>query len=95
MPLRVQRIESTLSQLEAGDLKLRVRVLEGERANRRQGIMQVRRRAGGGAGAWRGGEEGWGDGGMGGWGDGGEEGRRGEREGRSWIGMAHEMVTGW
>ncbi|PNW79848.1 hypothetical protein CHLRE_08g369150v5 [Chlamydomonas reinhardtii] len=41
MPLRVQRIESTLSQLEAGDLKLRVRVLEGERANRRQGIMQA------------------------------------------------------
>jgi predicted unusual protein kinase regulating ubiquinone biosynthesis (AarF/ABC1/UbiB family) len=41
MPQRVQRIESTLQQLESGDLKLRVRVLEAERAARRGGVMQV------------------------------------------------------
>lgn len=41
MPLRVQRIDSTLEQLETGDLKLRVRVLESERAARRAGVMQV------------------------------------------------------
>lgn len=41
MPLRVQRIENTISQLEAGDLKLRVRVLEGERAARRAGVLQL------------------------------------------------------
>lgn len=40
MPLRVARIENTISQLETGDLKLRVRVLEGERAARRAGVMQ-------------------------------------------------------
>ncbi len=45
MPMRVARIEQTLSQLEAGDLKLRVRVLEGERADRRSGMMQVSVRA--------------------------------------------------
>ncbi|KDO50943.1 hypothetical protein CISIN_1g006291mg [Citrus sinensis] len=32
MPYRVQRIEEVVNQLEAGDLKLRVRVLESERA---------------------------------------------------------------
>lgn len=41
MPLRVARIDATLAQLEAGDLKLRVRVLEGERAARRTGVMQM------------------------------------------------------
>ncbi|WIA14007.1 hypothetical protein OEZ85_002567 [Tetradesmus obliquus] len=41
MPLRVARIDSTLEQLETGNLKLRVRVLEGERAARRQGVLQV------------------------------------------------------
>ncbi len=41
MPLRVARIDSTLEQLETGDLKLRVRVLEGERAARRAGVLQV------------------------------------------------------
>lgn len=41
MPFRVQHIESTISQLESGDLKLRVRVLEGERAARRAGVLQV------------------------------------------------------
>lgn len=41
MPLRVRRIDSTLEQLETGNLKLRVRVLEGERAARRAGVMQV------------------------------------------------------
>lgn len=41
MPFRVQHIENTITQLESGDLKLRVRVLEGERAARRAGVMQV------------------------------------------------------
>lgn len=41
MPLRVQRIDNTLEQLETGNLKLRVRVLEGERAARRAGVLQV------------------------------------------------------
>ena len=41
MPLRVQRIESTMGLLESGDLKLRVRVLEAERAARRAGVLQV------------------------------------------------------
>lgn len=40
VPLRVQRIERTIASLEAGDIKLRVRVLEGERAARRAGVMQ-------------------------------------------------------
>jgi predicted unusual protein kinase regulating ubiquinone biosynthesis (AarF/ABC1/UbiB family) len=41
MPGRVARIDDTLGQLETGDLKLRVRVLEGERAARRTGVMQL------------------------------------------------------
>jgi len=40
MPLRIQKIEKTISQLETGDLKLRVRVLEGERVARRSGVLQ-------------------------------------------------------
>lgn len=40
VPMRVERIERTIASLEAGDIKLRVRVLEGERAARRAGIMQ-------------------------------------------------------
>ena len=36
------RLQSTMAQLEAGDLKLRVRVLEAERADRRSGVIQVR-----------------------------------------------------
>ena len=42
MPSRVEQMSSTLSSLEAGDLKLRVRALEVERAARRAQIMQVR-----------------------------------------------------
>jgi hypothetical protein len=41
MPLRIAKIDSTLAQLEAGDLKLRVRVLESERAARRAGVLQM------------------------------------------------------
>jgi hypothetical protein len=41
VPARVARMEGTLSQLESGDLKLRVRVLEQERAARRSGVVQV------------------------------------------------------
>ncbi|KAF3776316.1 Uncharacterized protein EJ110_NYTH48568 [Nymphaea thermarum] len=41
MPYRVQRIEEFVKQLESGDLKLRVRVLEAERAARRASIMQM------------------------------------------------------
>ena len=41
MPSRVERMSSTLSGLEAGDIKLRVRALEVERAARRATIMQV------------------------------------------------------
>lgn len=41
MPLRVQRVDEVIRQLEAGDLKLRVRVLEAERAARRASIMQM------------------------------------------------------
>lgn len=41
MPLRVRRIDNTLEQLETGNLKLRVRVLEGERAARRAGVLQI------------------------------------------------------
>lgn len=40
MPSRVARIEKILGQLESGDLKLRVRALEGERASRRAGVLQ-------------------------------------------------------
>ena len=42
MPLAVQRAGATLQALEDGDVKLRVRVLESERADRRQGVMQAR-----------------------------------------------------
>lgn len=42
MPSRVEQMSSTLSGLEAGDIKLRVRALEVERAARRASIMQVR-----------------------------------------------------
>ncbi|KAL4185707.1 hypothetical protein AMTRI_Chr10g232040 [Amborella trichopoda] len=40
MPYRVQHIDEFVKKLEAGDLKLRVRVLEAERAARRASIMQ-------------------------------------------------------
>ncbi|XP_071725997.1 protein ACTIVITY OF BC1 COMPLEX KINASE 7, chloroplastic [Rutidosis leptorrhynchoides] len=40
MPYRVQRIEEFVKQLEVGDLKLRVRVLESERAAKKATIMQ-------------------------------------------------------
>ncbi|KAI3695358.1 hypothetical protein L1987_78354 [Smallanthus sonchifolius] len=41
MPYRVQRIEEFVKQLEVGDLKLRVRVLESERAARKATILQM------------------------------------------------------
>ncbi|KAF7827051.1 protein ACTIVITY OF BC1 COMPLEX KINASE 7, chloroplastic-like [Senna tora] len=41
MPYRVQRIEEFVKQLEAGDLKLRVRVLESERAARKATVLQM------------------------------------------------------
>lgn len=41
MPYRVQRIEEFVNQLEAGDLKLRVRVLESERAARKATVLQM------------------------------------------------------
>ncbi|KAL8209113.1 hypothetical protein R6Q57_008525 [Mikania cordata] len=41
MPYRVQRIEEFVKQLEAGELKLRVRVLESERAARKATILQM------------------------------------------------------
>lgn len=41
MPLRVRRIENVIDQLEGGDLKLRVRVLEGERAARKTSVLQL------------------------------------------------------
>lgn len=41
MPMRIQRIDSSLRGLELGDWKPRVKVLESERAARRAGIMQV------------------------------------------------------
>ncbi len=37
----MQRIDAVLKQLETGDLKLRVRALEVERAARRSSILQV------------------------------------------------------
>ena len=40
MPLRVRHIESIVAGLESGDLKVRVRDLEGERAARRAGVFQ-------------------------------------------------------
>lgn len=39
MPLRIQRMDAILQQLEAGDLKLRVRALEVERASRKATIQ--------------------------------------------------------
>ncbi|XP_058115231.1 protein ACTIVITY OF BC1 COMPLEX KINASE 7, chloroplastic [Magnolia sinica] len=41
MPYRIQRIEEFVKQLEVGDLKLRVRVLESERAARKATILQM------------------------------------------------------
>ncbi|CAN4110139.1 unnamed protein product [Withania somnifera] len=41
MPYRVQRIEEFVKQLESGDLRLRVRVLESERAARKATILQM------------------------------------------------------
>ncbi|TXG55552.1 hypothetical protein EZV62_020808 [Acer yangbiense] len=41
MPHRVQRIEEFVQQLEAGDLKLCVRVLESERAARKAAMLQM------------------------------------------------------
>ncbi|KAJ0733373.1 putative ABC-type Cd(2+) transporter [Helianthus annuus] len=41
MPYRVQRIEEFVKQLEVGDLKLRVRVLESERAARKATMLQM------------------------------------------------------
>ncbi|KAJ4755149.1 Protein kinase superfamily protein [Rhynchospora pubera] len=41
MPYRVQKIEDFVQQLESGDLKLRVRVLESERAARKATILQM------------------------------------------------------
>ncbi|XP_051125490.1 protein ACTIVITY OF BC1 COMPLEX KINASE 7, chloroplastic isoform X2 [Andrographis paniculata] len=41
MPSRIQQIEEIVKQLESGDLKLRVRVLESERAARKATILQM------------------------------------------------------
>ncbi|KAK2648044.1 hypothetical protein Ddye_015533 [Dipteronia dyeriana] len=41
MPYRVQRIKEFVKQLEAGDIKLRVRVLESERAARKATMLQM------------------------------------------------------
>ncbi|KAA8524879.1 hypothetical protein F0562_011302 [Nyssa sinensis] len=41
MPYRVQRIEEFVKELESGDLKLRVRVLESERAARKATTLQM------------------------------------------------------
>ncbi|CAL9161270.1 unnamed protein product [Musa hybrid cultivar] len=41
MPYRIQRIEEFMKQLESGDLKLRVRVLESERAARKASVLQM------------------------------------------------------
>ncbi|XP_078431888.1 protein ACTIVITY OF BC1 COMPLEX KINASE 7, chloroplastic-like [Wolffia australiana] len=41
MPYRIQQIEEIMRKLESGDLKLRVRVLESERAAKRASIMQM------------------------------------------------------
>lgn len=41
MPYRIQRIEDFVGQLESGDLKLRVRVLESERAARKANVLQM------------------------------------------------------
>ena len=44
MPGTVAASGATLAALEAGNLKLHVRVLESERADRGQGVLQVGRR---------------------------------------------------
>lgn len=41
MPYRIQKIEEFIKQLESGDLKLRVRVLESERASRKATLLQM------------------------------------------------------
>nr|KAI4326411.1 hypothetical protein MLD38_031730 [Melastoma candidum] len=41
MPPRVQRIEEFVNELDAGDLKLHIRVLESERAARKVTILQM------------------------------------------------------
>ncbi|KAL2245990.1 UNVERIFIED_CONTAM: Protein ACTIVITY OF BC1 COMPLEX KINASE 7, chloroplastic [Sesamum indicum] len=41
MPYRIQQIEDIVKQLESGDLKLRVRVLESERAARKATVLQM------------------------------------------------------
>ncbi|CAM8893968.1 unnamed protein product [Rhodiola kirilowii] len=41
MPYRIQKIEEIVKQLESGDIKLRVRVLESERAARKATILQM------------------------------------------------------
>lgn len=41
MPYRIQHIDEFIQQLEAGDLKLRVRVFEAERAATRASVMQM------------------------------------------------------
>ncbi|KAL6498944.1 Protein ACTIVITY OF BC1 COMPLEX KINASE 7, chloroplastic [Orobanche hederae] len=41
MPYRIQRIEDIVKQLESGDLKLRVRVLESERAALKATVLQM------------------------------------------------------
>ncbi|KAL5798126.1 hypothetical protein ACOSQ2_002946 [Xanthoceras sorbifolium] len=41
MPYRIQRIEEFVQQLEEGDIKLRVRVLESERAARKATMLQM------------------------------------------------------
>lgn len=41
MPYRVRQIEEFVKQLESGDLKLRVRVLESERAARKATVLQM------------------------------------------------------
>eukprot|EP00884_Botryococcus_braunii_P019654 jgi/Botrbrau1/6372/Bobra.0098s0031.1 len=41
MPGRIAKVDAFVRDLENGDLKLRVRVLEAERAARRAGILQV------------------------------------------------------
>lgn len=41
MPYRIQQIQDIVKQLESGDLKLRVRVLESERAARKANVLQM------------------------------------------------------
>ncbi|KAL2458305.1 Protein kinase superfamily protein [Forsythia ovata] len=41
MPYRIQRIEDFVKQLDSGDIKLRVRVLESERAARKANLLQM------------------------------------------------------